>query len=71
MYKIAMEGDKEMKREGTVYWEREGGSGLERMGVGCLGVKGARYARFLPRSQTFLTTALAVASVFSCEILCW
>jgi len=35
-----------MKREWKVYWEREGGSGLERMEFGCLGVKGTRNALF-------------------------
>jgi len=38
--------------------EREGGSGLKRMGVGCLGVKG-RGTHNLSRAQKFLTTALA------------
>jgi len=40
-----------MKRDGTVYWEREGGSGLERMEVGCHGVKGARNAQFAEGAQ--------------------
>jgi len=40
-----------MKRElweATVYWEQEGGPGLERMGVGCLGVKGVAERSICP-----------------------
>jgi len=52
--KIAKEGDKGMKREGTVYWK--GGSGLERLGVSAGSEEGTN-TRFA-QAQKFLTTAL-------------
>jgi len=56
---IAKEGDKGMKREGT----GAGGWGLKQMGVGCMGVKGARNARFAQGARISDYTALPTSSV--------